>query len=155
MALACIPSSAQRRVIAQESLWLSFVIGAVVALLTGFSYAEMTTSFPRAGAEYLYLRHALPQSNWAAFGVGLLILMGGAATAATVAVAFGGYLKTFVDFPIWLSALTLLVACTALNVWGLRELSWVNILFTTVEVWWSSSRHCGRNDNTVASMNRC
>ena len=120
--------------IAQESLWLSFVIGAVVALLTGFSYAEMTTSFPRAGAEYLYLRHALPQSNLAAFGVGLLILMGGAATAATVAVAFGGYLKTFVDFPIWLSALTLLVACTALDVWGLRESSWVNILFTTVEV---------------------
>ena len=30
--------------LAQQSLWLSFVAGAVVALLTGFSYAEMTTS---------------------------------------------------------------------------------------------------------------
>lgn len=120
--------------IAQQSLWLSFVIGAVVALLTGFSYAEMTTSFPRAGAEYLYLRRALPQSDWAAFGVGLLILMGGAATASTVAVAFGGYFRTFVDVPIWMSALALLAVCTAFNIWGLRESSWINILFTTVEV---------------------
>ncbi len=120
--------------IAQQSLWLSFVIGAVVALLTGFSYAEMTTSFPHAGAEYLYLRRALPKSDWAAFGVGLLILMGGAATASTVAVAFGGYLRTFVDVPIWMSALALLAVCTAFNIWGLRELSWINVLFTTVEV---------------------
>jgi amino acid transporter len=120
--------------IAQQSLWLSFVIGAVVALLTGFSYAEMTTSFPRAGAEYLYLRRAMPKSDWAAFGVGLLILMGGAATASTVAVAFGGYLRSFVDAPIWMSALALLAVCTAFNIWGLRESSWINILFTTVEV---------------------
>ena len=120
--------------IAQEGLWLSFVIGAVVALLTGFSYAEMTTLFPHAGAEYLYLRRALPKSDWAAFGVGLLILMGGAATASTVAVAFGGYLRTFVDVPIWMSALALLAVCTVFNIWGLRESSWINILFTTVEV---------------------
>ena len=76
--------------LAQQSLWMSFVVGAVVALLTGFSYAEMTTSYPQAGAEYLYLRHALPRSDFASFGVGLVILLGGAAAAATVAVAFAG-----------------------------------------------------------------
>ena len=120
--------------LAQQSLLLSFIIGAIVALLTGFSYAEMTTSFPRAGAEYLYLRRALPNSDWAAFSVGILILMGGAATAATVAVAFGGYLRIFFDIPILFSALALLVACTAFNIWGLRESSWVNMLFTIIEV---------------------
>jgi amino acid transporter len=91
--------------LAQQSLWLSFIIGAIVALLTGFSYAEMTTSFPRAEAEYLYLRRALPKSDWAAFGIGVLMLMGGAATASTFAVAFGGYFRTFVDVPIWFSAI--------------------------------------------------
>ena len=30
-----------------------FSVAALVALLTGFSYAEMTTSFPHAGAEYV------------------------------------------------------------------------------------------------------
>ena len=107
--------------LAQQSLWLSFVAGAVVALLTGFSYAEMTTSYPQAGAEYLYLRRALPRSDFAAFAVGLLILMGGAATAATVAVAFGGYLRAFVDVPTGMSAFILLIVCTAFNIFGLRE----------------------------------
>jgi basic amino acid/polyamine antiporter, APA family len=120
--------------LAQQGLWASFIIAAVVALLTGLSYAEMTTSFPRAGAEYLYLKRALPEANWVAFGVGLLILTGGAATTSTVAVAFGGYFGTFVDVPAWFAALVLLVACTSFNVWGLRESGWVNILFTIVEI---------------------
>lgn len=120
--------------LAQESLWLSFSVAALVALLTGFSYAEMTTSFPHAGAEYVYLRRAFPESDLAAFSVGLVILMGGAATATTVAMAFGGYLRTFVDIPTGLSAFALLFGCTALNIWGLRESSWVNVLFTSIEV---------------------
>ena len=107
--------------IAQQSFWLSFVVGALVALLTGLSYAEMTTSFPQAGAEYTYLRRAIPEWDWVAFSVGVVILLGGAATAATVAVAFGGYLRVFVDVPVALSAFILLCLCTAFNVWGLRE----------------------------------
>ena len=120
--------------LAQGSLWLSFVIGAGVALLTAASYAEMATAYPEAGAEYIYVRRAWPKADWLAFGVGMVILIGGAATAATVAVAFGGYLREFIDMPPVWSALALLLACTAFNVWGLRESSLVNMLFTVIEV---------------------
>ena len=67
--------------LAQQGLWASFILAALVALLTSFSCAEMTTSFPRAGVEYLYLRRAFPESNWPAFAMGLLMLAGAAATA--------------------------------------------------------------------------
>lgn len=120
--------------IAHEGLWLSFVIGALVALLTGLSYAEMATSFPVAGAEYVYILRATPSADWAAFGVGMIIIFGGSATATTVAVAFGGYLRVFVDIPIAVSAFGLLAVCTAFNVWGISESSWANIVFTSVEV---------------------
>jgi amino acid transporter len=120
--------------LAQHGLWLSFVVSAAVALLTAISYAEMATSFPAAGAEYVYVRRAWPKADWLAFGVGAVILIGGAATAATVAVAFGGYLRIFLDWPVALSAFLLLAGCTMLNVWGLRESSWVNMLFTSIEV---------------------
>jgi amino acid transporter len=120
--------------IAQEGLWLSFVVGALVALLTGLSYAEMTTAFPHAGAEYIYLRRALPRWNGIAVSVGIIILLGAAATASTVAVAFGGYLRVFVDIPVGASALVLLALCTAFNVWGIKESSWANIVLTSVEV---------------------
>jgi amino acid transporter len=120
--------------LAQQGLWLSLVIGAGVAFLTAISYAEMATSYPEAGAEYAYIRHAWPTADWLSFGVGVVILLGGAASAATVAMAFGGYLRVFVDLPPALSALALLIACTAFNIWGLRESSWVNMLFTSIEV---------------------
>ena len=120
--------------LAQENLWLSFAIGAGVAFLTALSYAEMATSYPQAGAEYVYMRHAWPRAHWLSFGIGAVILIGGAATAATVAVAFGGYLRTFIDVPPAWSALALLAACTAFNIWGLRESSFANILFTSIEV---------------------
>ncbi len=120
--------------LADQSLWLSFVVGAGVAVLTALSYAEMATSFPVAGAEYVYIRKAWPRADWLAFGVGSVILLGGAATASTVAMAFGGYLRVFVDVPAITAALALLAICTALNIWGLRELSWLNIVFTSIEV---------------------
>ena len=120
--------------LAQYSLWISFLVGAGVALLTAISYAEMATSFPAAGAEYVYVRRAWPKADWLAFGVGAIVLIGGAATAATVAMAFGGYLRAFVDLPAPIAALLLLAGCTAFNIWGLRESSWVNILFTSIEV---------------------
>lgn len=120
--------------LAHQSLWLSFVVGAGVAMLTAFSYAEMATSFPVAGAEYVYIRKAWPRADWLAFGVGSVILIGGAATATTVALAFGGYLRVFVDVPAIAAALGLLTLCTALNIWGMREASWLNIAFTSIEV---------------------
>jgi APA family basic amino acid/polyamine antiporter len=120
--------------LAQGSLWLSFLVGAGVAMLTAFSYAEMATSFPVAGAEYAYIRKAWPRADWLAFTVGLVILLGGAATAATVAMAFGGYLRVFIDIPATAAALVLLALCSALNIWGLRESSWLNIAFTSIEV---------------------
>jgi amino acid transporter len=120
--------------IAQDGLWLSFAIGALVALLTGFSYAEMATAHPIAGAEYIYIRKAAPRADWAAFGVGTIILLGGGATAATVAIGFGGYFRTFFDVPVGVSAFGLIAACTALNIWGIRESSWANMLFTLIEI---------------------
>lgn len=120
--------------VAHHSLWLSFVVGAGVAMLTALSYAEMATSFPVAGAEYVYLRKAWPGADLLAFTVGSILLLGGAATAATVAMAFAGYLRVFVDVPTIAAAGLLLAFCTAIGIWGLRESSWLNVVFTLIEV---------------------
>jgi len=119
---------------AGDALWLSFALGAVVALLTGLSYAELTTMFPRAGAEFEYVRAALPRWRWPAVLVGVLLIFSGTATTTTVSLAFGGYLRTFVELPPWLVAAALIAAFTALVVVGLRASTWVNIVFTSIEV---------------------
>jgi APA family basic amino acid/polyamine antiporter len=117
-----------------DALWMSFAAGGVVALLTALSYAELSTMFPSAGAEYVFVRRAWPDAWWLAAAVGFAFLVSGTATCATVAVAFAGYASSFVDVPPWLVAAGLVAAVAALNVVGVRESSRVNVVFTLIEV---------------------
>jgi amino acid transporter len=118
---------------AGSALWLSFAISSFVALLTALSYAELATTYPRASAEFTYLRRALPRWPGLALVTGLLVALSGAATAATVAIAFAGYLQTFLDVHPSLVAWGLVAAATVLNVVGVKESGWVNAAFTLLE----------------------
>lgn len=119
--------------VAGSALWLSFLTAGVVALLTGLSYAELATALPSAGAEYVYLRLAFPRQLWTSFAVGIVIVAAGAATAATVAIAFEGYLQLFLDLPSRFVALGLLAVVTAVNIVGVQQSAWTNIAFTLIE----------------------
>ncbi|HEX2065533.1 MAG TPA: APC family permease, partial [Candidatus Thermoplasmatota archaeon] len=118
---------------AGDGLWLAFLLGAAVALLTGLSYAELAAMYPKAGAEYTYASHAFPRRPWVASSTGYILLGAGLATAATVAAAFGGYLRVFLGWPSMGGALAILAACALLAVAGIRESTWANILMTTLE----------------------
>lgn len=115
------------------SLWLAFLLASAVALLTGLSYCELATMYPRAGAEFVYLGKAWPRAPWLRSAVGWTMALAGAATAATAALAFGGYGSALFPTPGWALALALVVAAGALNVLGVREAGWTNVLFTLVE----------------------
>lgn len=120
--------------IAGHALWLSFAVGAVAATLTGLSYAELATTFPKAGAEYVYVRQAAPRWRWAATAIGVALALAGAATAATVTLAFAGYLQLFLTVPAPLVAIALLMAMTAINVVGITASSRINAVFTAIEI---------------------
>ena len=53
--------------IAGNALWISFVVGAVIAAFTGFSYAELSSMYPKEAAEYVYTKHALGKEALAPF----------------------------------------------------------------------------------------
>lgn len=118
---------------AGEGLWLAVALAAVAALLTGLSYAELASALPRAGAEYVYVGKAFPRRRWAPFAIAFTRVAAGAGTAATVSIAFAGYFEMFAGSPRWAAALGLLVACTALNVVGIRESTWANVACTSIE----------------------
>ncbi|UXR63626.1 APC family permease [Bdellovibrio bacteriovorus] len=120
--------------VAQEGLWLSFILTAVAALLTALSYAELATLFPQAGAEYIYLKTIFPQHRILAFLCGCLMIFAAICTAATVSLAFAAYVQDFWKISEVLIAVAILVFFTLVNIWGIRQSGWVNILFTVVEV---------------------
>jgi basic amino acid/polyamine antiporter, APA family len=107
--------------VAGEALWLSFLLGSLAALLTGLSYGELATMFPKAGAEYVYLREAWPGMSWLPGTLGWVLVVAGVATTATVALAFGGYGSEFVEVPSPAIALALVGAAVALNLVGVRR----------------------------------
>lgn len=119
--------------LAGDGMWLAFVASALVALLTALSYAELATMFPRAGAEFVYVQHALARPRVLAFTVGTMMAASAAATSATVAVAFGGYLSAMVSAPAPLMAPLLLLVLSGVAIAGVRESAWMVAVFTCIE----------------------
>ncbi|MBU3896776.1 MAG: APC family permease [Nanoarchaeota archaeon] len=119
--------------IAGNSLWLSFLIGAIIASLTGLSYAELGTMFPKAAAEYVYTKKAFNRPL-ISFLVGWLILVTSLVSAATVALGFGGYLNGLTGFNVTMGAILLILGCSFLNFYGMKQSARMNVVFTLIEV---------------------
>lgn len=117
---------------AGNALWISFILGSIVALFAGLSFAELSSIFPKVAAEYVFVKNAF-KNNFFAFIIGWLTAITAMITAATVALGFGGYLAQFVNLPITISALLLIGVLSLVNFIGIKESSWANIVFTIIE----------------------
>lgn len=116
---------------AGNALWISFLMAAGMAAVTGLSYAELASAFPKAGADYEYTRQALGQR--AAFVVGWLIVIGNLIAAAAVGLGFGGYLNTFVNIEPVVLAIAALVVASLIAFAGIREAARIALVLTLVE----------------------
>ena len=117
--------------LAGNSLWLSFAISALIAIFTGLSYAELSSMFPKASAEYEYTAHAFGKRL--AFIIGWLIILSGAIGASTVALGFGGYFKVLFSMPIITSAFVLIIALSFLLFLGIKESALFAVIATLIE----------------------
>lgn len=119
--------------LAGNSLWMSFVLGAVIGSFTGLSYAELSTMFPRAAAEYVYAKRATG-NQFLAFVLGWLIVFAEVVAASTVAIGFAGYLRPFLYAPAPMIAIALIGLLSLVNFTGIKESSKVNVVFTGIEI---------------------
>jgi len=114
-----------------NSIWLSFILGALVATFTGLSYAELCSRYPKAGAEYIYIKHSFgKKSAWLG---GWLIIAGNIIGAATVALGFSYYFSALFETPLLLTSMILLILCGIILILGVKETASVTILFTVIE----------------------
>ncbi|TAJ45449.1 APC family permease [Methanofollis fontis] len=117
--------------LAGNAVWLAFGISAVMAACTGLSYAELSSMFPRAGAEYDYVRCGFGR-RWA-FVIGWLILATGVLSTATVSLGFGGYLFGATGIPVIAGGVILVAGITVLAIRGIRETALFAIAMTLIE----------------------
>ena len=112
-------------------IWLSFAIASITALMSAFSYAELSSMFPSAGGEYVYAKNAFNKKM--AVALGLIISVNGIISGATVSIAFAGYFSQLLDIHLFIAALGIIVLVWLVNVSGIRQSSVVNIIFTIIE----------------------
>jgi basic amino acid/polyamine antiporter, APA family len=118
---------------AGNSVWISFMLGAIAAIFAGLSYGELTALFPRAAAEYTFVKHAF-KNNFIAFIIGWLTAITSIITSATVALGFGGYFAEFLDLPIILSAILLIGGLSFVNFIGIKHTAWMNTVFAIITI---------------------
>lgn len=119
--------------LAGNSLWLSFVFGAAVSAFTGLSYMELISMFPRAAAEYTYVKNAF-KSKLLAFDIGWVEIFADVIATAAVALGFAGYFHALFGAPIVLVALALIFIMSIVNFWGISESAKINAIFSMIEV---------------------
>lgn len=112
--------------------WIGFVLAALLSVLTGLSYAELTSMYPKAGAEFEYARHAFPA--WIAFVVGWVMIAGLVVAAAAVSLGFGRYLGHFVDLSPTVGGLLLLAVVSAVAWSGIRHSARITMALSFVQV---------------------
>lgn len=117
--------------LAGNAVWLSFAISSLVALLTALAYAELSSMFPRASAEYEYTLQAF--SRFPAFVIGWLIIFSGVIGAATVSLGFAGYFRALTGAPLMPTALALVALLAVLIFAGIKQSARVAIAFTMIE----------------------
>jgi len=117
-----------------NACWLSFSVSFVVALLTGLTYAELGSRFPRSAGASVYSLRAFGNSTFSYF-IGFLVLMSGAVSMATVSHAFAGYLHVvWPEVPAGVMIVFFLLLLAGINFWGMNESSLTNIFCTAVEI---------------------
>lgn len=120
--------------IAGSAIWLAFLVSMVAALLTALSYASLGSRYPRA-AGAAYVTHRAFGKPLLSYLVGLAVMASGLTSMGTQSRAFAGYFEGLVPgVPPTVVVVGFIVLLTAVNLWGIREATWLNVVCTTVEV---------------------
>lgn len=111
-------------------LWLSFVIAALVALLTGLTYAEFVSRFPDAGGSFEYIKQGMGDRT--ALFMSIFMTFTGIVAAAAIAISFADYLSRLWGLPDWVATVSIIALMAFFNIIGSKYSSYYNSFATIV-----------------------
>ncbi|MFJ6633786.1 APC family permease [Streptomyces sp. NPDC091376] len=117
------------------ALWLPFLIGFIVAVMTAASYVELVGKYPKAAGAALYTQKAF-RLPFLTFIIAFMVMCSGLSSASAAARAFSGdYFQEFTDaVPPTLIAILFILALAALALRGVSESVKTNVVLTIVEL---------------------
>lgn len=112
---------------------VSFFIASIIAAISAFSYAELSSRYPVSAGEAVYIYEGFGVKKLSLI-VGLLITSAGIVSTAAIAHGFSGYMQIFFDLPHWLMITLMLFTLGGLASWGIKQSVRVAALLTLAEV---------------------
>jgi APA family basic amino acid/polyamine antiporter len=111
----------------------AFLVASVLAAFSAFSYAELSARFPLSAGEAVYLQRAFGR-RWFSMLFGLMIVMIGVVSGATLVNGFVGYLQVFIAMPAWLIITLLVLVLGGVAAWGITQSAIIAALATLIEL---------------------
>lgn len=130
------PAIVAQRVGTADLTMLAWGLGAVVALIGAFIFAELGQRRPKAGGGYIYLRDAFGPV-YAFLYPWTLFLMTATGAIAAVAVTFSTYAGPLLGLPPELEkplAAAAIALLTGVNIVGIRPGAWTQNIFTVLKL---------------------
>jgi L-asparagine transporter-like permease len=115
--------------IAGRWAWLSFLLGGLIALATGYSYSQLSERFAESGGVYSYLRET--KHKRLSGSLSWVLIFGYILTLSVYAFPFGHYLANAIGVGMWLPKLCALIIVGGLiwiNLQGVKQASWLEIV---------------------------
>lgn len=112
---------------------LSFIVAGIIAWFTAMSYSKLVVLFPQSAGEAIYIENGF-RRQWLTLTVGLLIILTGIVSAATLTRGFIGYFVLLVPVNETLAMTAALVLLSSLAIWGIAESLTMAALITLIEI---------------------
>ena len=112
---------------------LSFLLAALLASLSAFSFAEFASRFPKSAGEAIYIKEGLTPHVLPVIA-GLMVASVGIISSAVIAHGFVGYLQTLIDVPDNLITILLIITLGLVAIWGIAESVTIAAIITAIEI---------------------
>ncbi|HEY1561874.1 MAG TPA: amino acid permease [Caulobacteraceae bacterium] len=111
---------------------VSYLLAGIVVLLVMRMLGEMAAAYPEVGAFSEYARLGL--GDWAGFTAGWLYWYFWVVVVAIEAIAGAKVLSGWIDLPVWLIALALVLLMMTTNLWSARSYGEFEFWFASIKV---------------------
>ena len=98
----------------------AFLLASTLAIFTAFSFSELASRYPLSAGEAVYIQKGFGLRHLSLL-TGLIIILSGIVSAATITQGFVGYTQIFIDIPRNILIISLLSVLGIIAAWGISE----------------------------------
>lgn len=112
---------------------LAFLLAGIIAFFNVFTFAELSSRFPYSAGEARYVQEAFNKPRISQI-VGLLVILTGVVSAATLSVATINFLQDLVSINMTIGIIVLVIIMGLITAWGVGESVMLVTIITVLEV---------------------